>query len=86
MLNSYGTGRKRRRGRPRLRRGGGFFSSIGNALSKANDFLRSNKIISTVGNALGNTIPIAGTIGRAAATLGYGRRRARRRVVKSCET
>ena len=56
----YGMGRRRRR----PRRGAGFFSSIGNALSNVNDFLRKNKIISTVGNALGSSIPIAGTIGR----------------------
>ncbi len=78
----YGGGRKRRVGRPRRRHGGSFFGSIGNALSKAHDFIKNNKIISTVGNALGAVgVPYAGAIGKAASTLGYGRRR-RRRVVR----
>ncbi len=78
----YGGARKRRVGRPRVRRhGGSFFGSIGNALSKAHDFIKNNKIISTVGNALGAVgVPYAGAIGKAASTLGYGRRR--RRVVR----
>ncbi len=77
----YGYGRKRRVGRPRRGRGAGFFSSIGNALSGAHDFIKRNKIISTVGNALsGVGIPYAGAIGNVAETLGYGRRR--RRVVR----
>ncbi len=83
----YGNGyRKRRVGRPRLRkRGKGFFSSIGNALSKAHDFIKSNKLVSTVGNALGSVgVPYAGAIGKAAGVLGYGKRRlrARPRVVR----
>ena len=45
------------------------------ALRSAHNWIKSNKIISTVGNALGGVIPIAGTIGRTAATMGYGRKR-----------
>ena len=77
----YGMGRKRRRvGRPRRRHGGSLFS----ALKGAHDWIKSHKIISTVGKALGATgLPFAGianTIGNSAASLGYGRRR--RRVVR----
>ena len=68
---------KRRHHRRRRMHGGG---PIMNFLGKANDFLRKNKIISTVGNALGSLgVPLAGTIGSAAAGLGYGRRRYHRR-------
>jgi len=75
----YGMGRRRRRvGRPR-RRGGNLLSDIGNALSSAHNFIRKNKLISTVGNALGSVgVPYAGAIGKAAGILGYGRRRRRR--------
>jgi hypothetical protein len=72
--NVYYGGAKRRKRRVR-RRGAGLFSSIGNALSKANNWLKSNKIISTVGSALAPALPIAGTIAKGAAALGYGRRR-----------
>ena len=73
-------GRARRVGRPRIvkrrrrKQGRGLWDLI----KKGHNWLRSNKIISTVGNALSG-VPgigsIAGTIGRTAATLGYGRRR-----------
>ena len=67
------------RKRTTRRRGRGFFQNIGNALSKAHDWFKSNKIISTVGKALGSTsLPFAGianTIGNTAEKLGYGRRR-----------
>ena len=53
------------------KRGAGFMD----ALRSAHNWIKSNKIISTVGNALGGVIPIAGTIGRTAATMGYGRKR-----------
>ena len=53
------------------KRGAGFMD----ALRSAHDWVKRNKIISTVGNALGGVIPIAGTIGRTAATMGYGRKR-----------
>ena len=55
------------------------------ALKSAHNWIRSNKIISTVGNALGKIgVPYAGAIGTAAGTLGYRRRRrrTRRRVVR----
>ncbi len=74
----YGYGRKRRVGRPRVRRGAGFFSNLGNALSGAHDFIKSHKLVSTIGNALGSVgVPYAGAIGKAAGLIGYGRRRRR---------
>jgi len=43
-------------------------------LKKAHDFIKKNKIISTVGKSLGAVgVPYAGAIGSAAGTLGYGR-------------
>ena len=46
------------------------------ALRSAHDWIKKNKIISTVGSALGRVgVPYAGAIGTAASTLGYGRRR-----------
>lgn len=51
---------------------------MGKAVRSAHDWVKQNKIISTVGNALGGVLPIAGTIGQAAGALGYGRRRVRR--------
>ncbi len=70
----YRVGYGRRRRGYRRRRGAGLWDT----LKSAHNFIRSNKIISTVGNALSG-VPIignvAGTIGRTAATLGYGRRR-----------
>ena len=69
--------RRTRRPRRVRRRGGGFMD----ALRSAHDWIKKNKIISTVGSALGRVgVPYAGTIGTAASTLGYGRRR--RRVVR----
>ena len=79
MANRKKVGRPRKVGRPK--RGAGFFSNIGNALSKAHDWVKSNKIISTVGNALGAVgVPYAGAIGKAAGTLGYGMKRRKRNV------
>ena len=50
------------------------------ALRSAHDWIKKNKIISTVGSALGRVgVPYAGAIGTAASTLGYGRRRIVRR-------
>lgn len=76
----YGGRRRRRRGlhgRRRRRRGGSWLT---NALSKAHNWIKSKKIISTVGNALGAVgVPYAGAIGKVAGTLGYGRRRRVRR-------
>ena len=61
--------------RRRVRRhGAGFFDAI----RSAHNWIKNNKIISTVGNALGSVgVPYAGAIGKTAATLGYGRRRRR---------
>ena len=80
----YGDGR-RCVGGPRVsrrKRGGGFMD----ALKSAHNWIKSNKIISTVSNALGKIgVPYAGAIGTAAGTLGYGRRRRvvrRKRVVR----
>jgi hypothetical protein len=56
-------------------RGAGFMDF----LSKANSFLKNNKIISSVGEALGKMgVPLAGSIGSAAGALGYGRRKSMR--------
>ena len=50
------------------------------ALRSAHDWIKKNKIISTVGSALGRVgVPYAGAIGTAASTLGYGRKRIVRR-------
>lgn len=65
----------RRIGRPRRRKQG---RGLWDLIKKGHNWIKSNKIISTVGNALGSVIPLAGTIGRTAATMGYGRRRRRR--------
>ena len=52
-------------------RGRGFLDFLG----KANNFLKSSKLVSTVGSALGAAgVPFASTIGSAAGSLGYGRR------------
>ena len=51
-------------------------SGLWDALKSAHNWIKSNKIISTVGNALGKVgVPYAGAIGTAAGTLGYGRGR-----------
>ena len=57
----YGNGRRKRVGRVvRRKRGGGFMD----ALKSAHNWIKSNKIISTVGNALGKIgVPYAGAIG-----------------------
>ena len=58
-------GRRRQRGR-------GFMDFLG----KANNFLKSSKLVSTVGNALGAAgVPLAGQIGSVAGRFGYGRKR-----------
>lgn len=59
-------------GRRRRMRGRG----IGDFLKRANSFLKSSKLVSTVGNALGAAgIPYADKIAGVASSLGYGRRR-----------
>ena len=68
--------RRTRRPIRRRARGGGFMD----VLRSAHDWIKKNKIISTVGSALGRVgVPYAGAIGNAASTLGYGRRRIVRR-------
>ena len=61
--------------RRRSMRGRGFMDFI----KGVSNFLKKTKIISTVGNALGTAFPVAGTIGKAASAIGYGR--ARKRIV-----
>ena len=81
----YGNGRKRRVGRPRVarrKRGGGFMD----ALRSVHDWVKKNKIISTVSGALSGVPGIGGiasAINKGSSALGYGRRRrrTRRRVV-----
>ena len=76
--NLYYGGALRRRRLAARRRGAGFFSNLGNALSTAHDWVKTNKIISTVGNALaGVGVPYAGAIAKGATALGYGTRRRR---------
>lgn len=55
----------------RRRKGAGFLD----ALRGIHNWVKSNKIISTVGNALAPVLPVAGTIGKVASAAGYGRRR-----------
>ena len=74
--------RKRRVGRPRVRRQGAGFLD---ALRSAHRWIKDNKIISTVSGALSKVgIPYAGAINTASSALGYGRRRrvVKRRVVR----
>jgi hypothetical protein len=74
----YGSGRKRRH--RRAMHGRGLFSW----LKKAHDWVKNNKIISTVGSALSG-LPVignvAGVVGSVADTLGYGRRRRSHRSI-----
>ena len=63
--------RKRRVYRRSGRSGAGFLD----ALRNAHNWIKSNKIISTVGNALAPILPVAGTIGKVASAAGYGRKR-----------
>lgn len=79
----YGNGRRRHV--KRRKHGMGFFKNLGAAISKAHDWIKSNHIISNVGNALSG-VPgiggIAGTIGNVAGSLGYGRKKVYRRRVR----
>ena len=62
----------RKVGRRRKMRGGSILGFLG----KANNFLRSSKLVSTVGSALGAAgLPFASQIGSVAGRLGYGRKR-----------
>jgi hypothetical protein len=72
---------------PRLTRCGGRRRMRGGALpgwlSGVNNFLKSSKLVSGVGNALGSILPggfgtAASAIGNFAGQAGYGRRRRRR--------
>ena len=87
----YGNGRRRRVGRlrtTRRHRGGGFLD----ALKSAHNWIKNNKIISTVSGALSGVPGIGGiasAINKGSLALGYGRRRplrkrrmVRRRVTK----
>jgi hypothetical protein len=45
-------------------------------MRKAGKFLSHSKLISTIGNALGAAgVPYAGTIGKAAGAIGFGKKR-----------
>ena len=80
----HGNGRRRRVGRvSRRKRGGGFMD----ALRSVHDWVKKNKIISTVSGALSGVPGIGGiasAINKGSSALGYGRRhrRTRRRVVR----
>ena len=64
--------------RTKRRRVGG--SWLGDAFTKAHDFVKKNKLVSTIANALGSAgVPYASAIGKASAALGYGKRVHRRR-------
>lgn len=53
------------------RHGAGFWDGVKSGLN----WVKSNKIISTVGNALAPVLPIAGTIGNVASAAGWGKRK-----------
>ena len=60
--------------------GNGFFSSIGNAISKGNTYLKNTQLISKAAGALANAgvaPEILGKVASVAGTLGYGYRRRR---------
>lgn len=69
--------KKRKINRPM--RGGDFKSFIGKVgkiAGKINSGLRSTKIISKLGNALGSIgVPYAGAVGSVAGKIGYGKKR-----------
>jgi len=66
--------------RRRRQTGTGFFSSIGNAIGKVNNLLKSTKAISSLGSLI--PLPGAQKVAGVAGALGYGRRRRRRRPRK----
>ena len=58
----------------RRQRGRGFMDFLG----RANNFLKSSKLVSTVGNALSSAgVPYAGAVANVASRFGYGRKRGR---------
>jgi|GEM_PF-3527301 len=66
-------------GRRRHRMHGG---SLWDWVKKAHNWIRSNKVISRVGNALGAVgVPYAGLVGKAAGVVGYGKYLGRPRKV-----
>jgi hypothetical protein len=71
--------RSHRGGRKRHHRKSMHGKGIMSFLSRANNFLRKHKILSTVGNALSGIHPGIGHAAKAASLLGYGRRRHSRR-------
>lgn len=66
------------RGRRNRMHGGGVWDWI----KSAHNFIKSNKVISRVGSALGSVgVPYAGTIGKVAGLVGYGRFTGRPRLI-----
>lgn len=67
--------------RKRRMRGGKLtLSGVVNALKKANNYVKSNKLISRGATALSSLgVPYADRVASTASNLGYGRRRRRRR-------
>jgi hypothetical protein len=71
---------RKRVGRPRMAGRG-----LGSLVKKANDFLKKTKVISKVANSLASIPQLsayAGPIGNAASSLGYGRKRRVRRMIR----
>ena len=69
LASSYGYGKPKRR-----RRGKG---KVGDWFKNAFSWIKKNKIVSTVANALAPVLPIAGTVGKVAGAAGFGRKRKR---------
>ena len=68
------SGGRRRRRRTRRVKGG----SLSSWIKKAGEWLKKHQVVSRVGNLLGTMgVPMAGTIGKMAGSVGYGRRRRR---------
>jgi len=68
----YGMGRRRRR---RPRRGGSFFSAIGDTIGKVGHFLKENHALSRAVGLIPHPLGLAGSLGLRA--IGLGRRRRR---------
>lgn len=73
----YGVGRRRRVGRPRMRRGGAILPTLRHYATKAHHFVRHHKLASRGLNLLGHSKAAA-----VANALGYGRRRRRVRRMR----
>lgn len=66
------------RSQKRVMRGEGFFGDVWNGIKKAGNWIKDQKIISNVGNALGSVgVPYAGAVGKVAGAVGLGKRRKR---------